>query len=99
MCDSHSMHKLHPFLGEGLFKCADLQQDTFTGCYLFKNVTGACGVEPLAKCPLSLWGAGLLLAPAAGRALTRHLREGSRMDVGCSAVVSQLTFQRFPSAA
>lgn len=55
------MHKLNPFLGEGLFRCADLQQDTFTGCYLVKNFTGACGAEPLAKCPLSFWGAGLLL--------------------------------------
>lgn len=41
----------------------------------------------------------VLLAPAAGGAPTQHLREGSRMDMGCSAVVAQLTLQKFPSAA
>lgn len=51
--DSRSMHKLHAFLGEGPFGCADVQQDTFAGCYLlFNNFAGACGAEPLAKCPL-----------------------------------------------
>lgn len=47
------MHKLHPFLGEGPFGHADVQQDTFAICYLlFKNFAGACDAEPLAKCPL-----------------------------------------------
>lgn len=44
------MHKLNPFLGEGLFMYPDLQ-DTFAGCYIcFKNFTGACGAKQLAKC-------------------------------------------------
>lgn len=47
------MHKLHPFLGEGPFGHADVQQDTFAICYLlFKNFAGACDAEPLAKRPL-----------------------------------------------
>lgn len=48
--------------------------------------------------PQALWGAALL-DPAAGRALTQHLREGSRRDVGCSVAVLQLTLWRLPSAA
>lgn len=72
-----------------------------------------CGLLPVQEFHWSMWcratgkmfwppsfrGPILLLASAAGRALTQHVGEGSRMDLGCSAVASQPTLQRFPSAA